>query len=145
MKKTFSDWLVAGCVVLIVPFLMTLIINGRRSNTKSSISEIKTGRDVLISMNGTNRLIDVEEYVAAVLPGEIEPNVSNKLIEAQAVAIRTKIYYAMKDKMVIDASTLDYKYYDDAAYISRWGRENYQSIRSIYEQAVLNTVGEVME
>ena len=58
-----------------------------------------------------NRLLDVEQYIAGVLPGLVEPEANVQIMEAQAVAVRTKIYFAMGESTVIDASNLDFKFY----------------------------------
>lgn len=145
MKQPLSSYFITIIVVIFVPFIMTTTINGRKKATENEIKSISTGRDVLINRNGQNVLIDVEEYVAAVLPGEVDPNLDKEILEAQAVAVRTKVYFAMGEKTVIDATTLDYTYYDDSAYIKRWGRENYKTIKEIYEQAVLNTKGKIIK
>lgn len=145
MKNKAFSYMTAIIAVVLVIFTMTMLINGKNKNVENKLSALHTGRDILVCSKEKNELIDVEQYVAAVLPGEVEPNLSSEMLEAQAVAVRTKIYFAMGEKTVIDAKEFSYKFYDDDAYINRWGKENYQSIKRIYEQAVINTAGKIIK
>ena len=66
-------------------------------------------------------------------------------LQAQAVALRTKVYYAMGDATVIQASDLEFQYYTEEDYIAKWGRENYKSVKARYERAVIATKGKIIE
>lgn len=145
MRQKMSGIITGVMVVIVVPFIMTMIMNGRKEDVESRLESLDTGKDVLISIEDENKLIDVEQYVAAVLPGEVEPGLSREMLEAQAVAVRTKIYFAMGDKSVIEATELTYRYYDDSAYIERWGQDNYRRIKRLYEEAVINTAGQIIK
>ncbi len=127
-------------VVILGPYILTSIVNGRE-NTESKLTGIDSGKDVIIQINGENQLIDVEEYIAGVLPGLVDWKAESEVIEAQAVAVRAKIYYAMGQETVIWASSLEYTYYEGATLKQRLGETNYEKAKDIYEKAVKNTVG----
>lgn len=139
-----SRYIIYFLIIIFVPYLMTLFINGAGSKETDEIKHINSGRDVIIQRGGQNILIDVEEYLSCILPGLVEPGQDAEMIEAQAVALRTRIYYAMGEETVIDAKKLGFMMYDDDAYIKRWGKEQYKSIKKKYEQAVINTQGKTL-
>lgn len=127
-------------VVIMGPYLLTCIINGRQIQT-SLLENVDTGKDVIIQINGENMLIDVEKYIAGVLPGVVDWTADATLIEAQAVAVRAKIYYAMGEDSLIQASNLEYTYYTKQEIIEKLGDENGSRAQTIYEKAVYNTKG----
>lgn len=131
-------------ICIVGPYFLTISMNGKYKDTSSELEKISTGKDVLVVIDGKNFLIDAELYIAGVLPGLISPNSSKESIEAQAVAVRTKIYFEMGEKTVIDAANLGFKYYAKKDYDSKWGRGKYYKIKAIYENAVLNTVKKTM-
>ncbi len=130
----------AVAVMVLGPYIMTSIINGRY-NTSSAISSIDTGRDVIIQIDGENRLMDVEEYIAGVLPGLVDWQSDSNIIEAQAVAVRGKIYYAMGKETAIWANTFEYTYFDEVQLEKQFGKNNAKKAAEIYEKAVINTKG----
>ena len=89
--------------------------------------------------------MDVEQYIVGVLPGVVDYGATREYIEAQAVAVRTKIYFAMGDSTVVDAESLSFEYFDEEKYMNKYGMENYQGIKKCFEEAVINTTGEVIQ
>ena len=130
--KVFPYILVAVVCAIVVPCLVTFCVNGKQGDGTVSLERISTGRDVLVQTKAGNELVDVEKYVAHIL-------------QAQAVALRTKVYYAMGDATVIQASDLEFQYYTEEDYIAKWGRENYKSVKARYERAVIATKGKIIE
>lgn len=137
---------IAGVAVLFLfPYMLTTIISGRYGETESKVSALSTGRDVLMQIEGANMLMDVEQYIVGVLPGLVSPDSGADVIEAQAVAVRTKIYYEMGTETVIQAAALEFTYYTMDDMIDKWGEIKYKNVKTIYENAVLNTAGEIIE
>lgn len=144
MTHTISRCIYFIIIIIFGPYIITKMINGSNIESKNEITQVNTGKDVIIQKDGKNILIDVEEYLSCILPGFVEPGQSDELIEAQAVAVRTRLYFAMGDNTIIDAGELGFMIYDDEAYINRWGKEQYKSIKSKYERAVINTQGKTL-
>ncbi len=142
MVEKLTIGLAGAIIIIMLPCLITFFINGRYRTV--SVDMLNSGKDVIISSNGENVLMDVEEYIVGVLPGVVEYGASNELIKAQAVAVRTKIYYTMGDKTVIYAQELGYEYYDEEKYRNKYGNDNYKSIKKIFGEAVINTAGELI-
>lgn len=137
---------VAGIAVIILfPYIFTTIVNGRYGDFETSTASLSSGKDVIMQINGANMLMDVEQYIAGVLPGLVSPDSDENMIEAQAVAVRTKIYYELGSETVISASDLEFTYYTKDDIIDRWGETRYRHIRSVYDNAVINTAGKIIE
>ena len=143
--KLFPYIMLITICAIIVPCLVTFCMNGRQANPNPEIEQLSTGRDVLVQTKTGNELVDVEVYVAHIMPGIVDASVDDSYMQAQAVALRTKIYYAMGDATVIPASDLEFQYYTEEDYIAKWGRENYKSIKGRYDRAVIATKGKIIE
>ena len=134
----------AGAILLVMlPCLITLAINGRYEGI--TVDMLDSGRDVLINIDGETQLMDVEDYLVGVLPQVVDYGATKEFVEAQAVAVRTKVYYAMGDKTVINAGDLSYEYFDDNKYMNKYGIDNYQNIKKEFEQAIVNTAGQIIK
>lgn len=140
MGEKLVSLITAMVVIVLGPFILTSIINGRQGKT-SAITKIDTGKDVIVQINGENQLIDVEEYIVGVLPGLVDWHSDSKIIEAQAVAVRGKIYYAMGEETVIWGNKLEYTYYEGTELEKRLGKANVEKAIQVYEKAVINTKG----
>ena len=132
-------------LAVIIPYVMTICINGYSKDSGSMIKKVDTGRDVIINIDNVNQLIDVEEYIAGVLPGLVDSESGDEVLEAQAVAVRTKIYYQMGENTVINAEEMEFVYYTKKDYINKWGPNKYQKIQERYNRAVINTVSKIIE
>ncbi len=143
MGEKITVGLAGVILVIMLPCLLTLCLNGIRDDV--TIDMINTRRDVLIKSDGENVLMDVEKYIVGILPGIIEYGSSQEYIEAQVVAVRTKIYYAMGESTVVDAQELGFQYFDQEKLINKYGMDNYKVIEDIFEEAVINTVGETIQ
>lgn len=145
MGERMTIFAAAVVTIILFPYILTSIMNGRYGEAESKVSALSTGRDILMQIDGANMLMDVEQYVAGVLPGLVAPDSGADVIEAQAVAVRTKIYYEMGTNTVLQASELPFTYYTKQDYINKWGETKYRHIKDIYENAVLNTTGKIIE
>lgn len=143
MGEKVTVLIASFAIVVMLPYIMTIAMNGRYKDGDTNIEQLDSGMDVLIKEDGANRLMDVEEYIVGVLPGLVAADSDIEVIEAQAVAVRTKIYYSMGTETVIDATNLPYTYYSVNERLSRWGQKNFRNINSKYEQAVMNTTKKI--
>ena len=144
MKDRLAVILALTVMIIILPYIITLLINGCGNRNKSVLKNISSGRDVVLTEDGKNRLIDVEEYIAMSLPSLIDWKSDMELIEAQAVAVRGKILYQMGEDTVINANELEFVYFTDQDLIDKYGRDNYKQAKVVYEKAVYNTLGQGM-
>lgn len=143
--KLFPYIMLITICAIIVPCLVTFCMNGRQANPNPEIEQLSTGRDVLVQTKTGNELVDVEVYVAHIMPGIVDASADDSYLQAQAVALRTKVYYAMGDATIIQASDLEFRYFTEEDYIAKWGRDNYRSVKARYERAVTATCGKIIE
>jgi hypothetical protein len=143
MKDKFLVGIMLIIFMIFLPYMVTLIVNGGGSGSKSVLEGVSTGRDVLITQSGKNYLVDVEEFVGMCLPALIEWDSDLELIEAQAVAVRSRIIYLMGSDKVINADDLSYTYFTEQELKELFGSSSYLKAKKIYEQAVYNTLGAV--
>ncbi len=143
MGEKLTINIAAVSIVLMLPFLITIFINGRQAGIR--VNQINSGKDVLVVIDGENVLMDVEEYIVGVLPGLVDYDSDMDVIEAQAVAVRTKIYYVMQEETMIRADSLEYEYYNNENIISKYKRNKYNTAQTKYERAVVNTAGETIK
>ncbi len=142
MREKLTVGLAGIILLFLFPCLITLFINGRHSMV--TVDMINSGRDVLINVNGENVLMDVEEYIVGIMPGVVDYGATKEYMEAQAVAVRTRIYYAMGDGTVVNEETLGMDYYNEEKYMNKYGMDNYQAIKATFERAVINTAGQTI-
>ncbi|MBR1816088.1 MAG: hypothetical protein IJ763_05235 [Lachnospiraceae bacterium] len=145
MGEKITIIIAMAAVMIMMPYLITIAINGRQNEDNSNIKNINTGKDILININGENKLMDVEEYIVGVLPGVASPDNNNEILAAQAVAVRTEIYFAMGSDTVLREDNLTYEYYSKEKYIEKWGKTSYNENYARYEYAVMSTVGKIIE
>ena len=143
--KVFPYILTTVLCAIVIPCLVTFCINGTQTDVAESLEHVSTGRDVLVQTKAGNELVDVEKYIAHVMPGIVDASADDSYLQAQAVALRTKVYYAMGDATVIQASDLEFRYFTEEDYIAKWGRDNYRSVKARYERAVTATCGKIIE
>jgi hypothetical protein len=141
MKDRFLIIMAVAAFVILVPYMITLVLNGGGIGSESVLDEAATGRDVVISDSGKNYLVDVEKFVAMCLPALIEWESDIELIEAQAVAVRSRIIYSMGSETVINADALGFTYYTSQKLKELIGTNSSLQARRKYEQAVYNTLG----
>ena len=145
MGEKITIFIAMTAVMILMPYLITLAINGRHKDAARDIERIDTGRDILINIDGDNKLMDVEEYIVGVLPGVAGPESGDDVLAAQAVAIRTKLIFMMGDSSVLNEDNLEFTFYTKSDYIERWGKNSYSDNYKRYERAVISTVGKTME
>lgn len=140
MSEKFTVTLTGLVTMLFLPYIITMVMNGHYSSSETELKGVSTGRDILIEIEGANMLMDVEQYIAGVLPGLVAPDSDMKIIEAQAIAVRTKIYYEMGDRTVLPATDLEFQYYSGYDLIKRYGKSKYKAAKEAYETATIRTI-----
>ena len=133
----------------VVPYLLCVIFSLfsdkiRVGQGGNQLEHKLMGRDVLIEINGLYKTMDVEQYIAGVLPGTISSDYDEEALKVQAILIRTNVLKEMEEKGTSDAADLSYDYLTIDERISLFGERNYERIQEKYEQAVADTAGTVL-
>ena len=108
------------------------------------IENHRMGKDIMLEINGIYKSIDVEEYVAGVMPGVISADYNMEALKTQAVLIRTNILKEMEENNTKDAADISYKYYTKEERRELWGRANIDKYERKIEKAVSSTAGKVI-
>lgn len=109
-----------------------------------SLEKHYMGKDILIDLNGLYKSIDVEEYVAGIMPGVINAEYNMEALKTQVVLVRTNVLKEMEEKNTKDALDLSYEYYTKEERERLWGRKNYNKCEQRIERAVAATSGKVI-
>ncbi|MDE6625323.1 MAG: SpoIID/LytB domain-containing protein [Lachnospiraceae bacterium] len=137
-------------VMIMVPIVLTLgfsvfsdkITFGQGGN---SLENRLMGREVLIEINGLYKSLDVEEYVLGVMSGTIPADYDVEALKVQAILIRTNVLKELQEKNTSDAADLSYQYLTVEDRITLWGDKHYEKYESLFERAVAETAGLVIE
>lgn len=137
--RSCVKYLMVVAVVICFPWIFTLAFG---QNNGQYIYETKSsGRYVQIE----GSQIDVEDYVAMVLSGQMDIASEEEALKAQAVVIRTYIYEMMEEcgKDTLSAEDTGFSYYTYKELEDIWGEqfeENYNKLMKV----VSNTSMEVI-
>lgn len=137
-------------VMLAVPVMLTMgfsvfsdkITFGQGGN---SLENRLMGKEVLIEINGLYKSMDVEEYVLGVMSGTIPADYDVEALKVQAILVRTNVLKELQEKNTSDAADLSYQYLTVEDRITLWGDKHYEKYESLFERAVAETAGMVIE
>ncbi len=103
------------------------------------------GKEIMVEQSGLYKSMDVEEFVAGVLPGTIPPDYERETLRLQAVLVRTNILKEMQEQNTSDAADLSYHYLTVEERKELWGERNYDKYEKRMEEAVAQTAGQVLK
>ena len=101
---------------------------------------------IRLSSNGSNKTLDLEDYVIGVVAGEMPASFDSEALKAQAVASRTyALYKKQKSGLEFDLTngTNTQVYIEKDTMVQKWG-EDYQKYYEKIRDAVLETKGQVL-
>jgi stage II sporulation protein D len=130
-----------GIVLTAGVFFDELQVGGGNNSLESQYM----GKTIQIELQGLNKNIDIEEYVAGVLPGIISIDYNQEALKTQAVLVRTNVLKEMTEKNTSDAEDLSYHYMSVEERITLFGDRNYEKNERKIRQAVADTAGLVIE
>ena len=81
--KLFPYIILITICAIIVPCLVTFCMNGRQANPNPEIEQLSTGRDVLVQTKTGNELVDVEVYVAHIMPGIVDASADDSYLQTR--------------------------------------------------------------
>lgn len=132
-------------LMVMIPYLGTMALTGTIGVTITSVEELNTGKTISMELDGQYVVMDVEAYLAGILPADMEASDSLEMWKALAVIERTNIYKLMEGKGNIDESELNMNYLEKEEICDRWGERNYQTCMEVVEKAIVETAGVVMQ
>lgn len=128
-------------LMIMIPYLGTMALTGTIGVAITSVEELNTGKTVSLELDGQYVVMDVEAYLAGILPADMEGSDNLEAWKALAVIERTNIYKRMNGNGNIDEGELETKYLQEEEISEAWGERNYEVYKKVVEQAILETAG----
>jgi stage II sporulation protein D len=147
MKKLLYKTLIVSVVVLVIPFLLTLIFS--QHNKADSIETMDF--TIYYEINGSKEELSFDEYLLGVVAANMPAGYQMEALKAQAVIARTYALYNISlltkenpSQNSFTTSELGLSYIGLDALEQFWGSENYHSYFTRFENAVYATRGEIL-
>lgn len=128
-------------LMVMIPYLGTMALTGTIGVAVTSVEELDTGKTVSLELDGQYVVMDVEAYLAGILPADMEGSDSLEAWKALAVIERTNIYKRMEGNGNIDENDLGMEYLQEEEISEAWGERNYEAYKKVVDQAILETAG----
>lgn len=118
-----------------IPYVITIFIDhGEKEEKYESGYKIVDGE----------KIIDLEEYLLKILPGQISMDQKEDAVKAQTVILRTDVIRRMGKKKKISKDQLPYPSSEDEQYKKKLGNRSYESMDQKRKKAVSETKGQVI-
>jgi stage II sporulation protein D len=147
MKKILVKTLIVGIVVLLFPFVLTMLYS--RSDHDSSIETMDF--TIYYEVNGSKDKLSFDEYLIGVVAANMPAGYHMEALKAQAVIARTYALYNIallteenSSKKSFTTSELGLSYISLSALKQFWGSEEYTTYFTKLENAVYGTKDEVI-
>lgn len=147
MKKILFKLAAVSIVVLLLPFILTLVF----SNKKSPYSLETMDFLVYYEKNGVKQRLDFDQYLIGVVAANMPAGYHIEALKAQAVIARTYALYNISllsqdnpDKKEFTVSELGLSYIGLNEMEPFWGSDNYVDYFSMLENCVYGTEDEVL-
>lgn len=150
MREKLTVGFAIMAMIILIPYLLTVFIAGSGSagdvqniNGKS-LSDISMEKTISLEVDGLYKVLDVEAYIAGILPGIIDVTAEEEVLKAQAVIIRTNLLKEMEETGSNNEEDLPYAYLPLEELKEQWGEKKYEKNMQIMERAVITTAGKVV-
>jgi stage II sporulation protein D len=149
MKKLLIKTILVGIVVLLLPFLLTLVFSKQASTTTGSFKA--EDFHIYYELNGTKTDLSFDEYLIGVIAANMPASYQMEALKAQAVIARTYALYNISvlsednsGQSSFSTSELGLSYIGLDSLKDLWDAENYTFYFSKLENAVYATDNEVI-
>ncbi len=147
MKKILIKTLIVCTVVLLLPFLLTLLLSKQNDTRSLGIQNFQ----IYYKANGTEEELDFEKYIMGVVAANMPAGYNMEALKAQAVIARTYALYNISllsedsnHNNQYTTSELGLTYISLSSLEQYWGTKDYLDYFSKIENAVYGTQGEIM-
>lgn len=138
MKELQKKIISTGIIMLLLPYILTLFLNGQEV---SSMNKIDSKNQVTAYIQDTATQLSFDEYLLGVLAYEIPLEYSYEAMKAQAVIIRSRLYKSMEEK---EENVYQEKYLTGQEIVNKWKETSYSNIYKDLENAIKDTQDEVI-
>jgi stage II sporulation protein D len=147
MKKIITKTLIVSVVVLLFPFVLTLLLS--KHNSADSLESMNF--TIYYEVNGSKNKLSFDEYLLGVVAANMPAGYHMEALKAQAVIARTYALYniamlteEVPGKNSYTTSELGLSYIGLDSLEQLWGSEDYKAYFSRLENAVYATKDEVI-
>jgi stage II sporulation protein D len=147
MKKILIKTLIVGVVVLLFPFVLTLLLSEHSSDNALDTVDFT----IYYEVNGSKDKLSFDEYLIGVVAANMPAGYHMEALKAQAVIARTYALYNISllskenpGQKSFTTSELGLSYISLAALELLWGTEDYSAYFTRLENAVYGTKDEVL-
>jgi stage II sporulation protein D len=147
MKKILLKTVIVCLLVLVLPFLMTLLFTHDESDASLETMDFS----IYYEVNDSKEKLSFDEYLIGVVAANMSAGYHIEALKAQAVIARTYAFYNIAlltkedpDKDSFSTSELGLSYISLEKLGDFWGEENYNAYFSKLENAVKGTKDEVI-
>lgn len=148
MKKVLLKTFVVSIVVLLLPFLLTLLLS---ADFKGNFLMNSENFELYYSLNGKEERVDFEKYLIGVVAANMPAGYHMEALKAQAIIARTYTLYNISllleedpKKVRFNTSELGLSYIGLDSLEQYWGSEDYLSYFTKIENAVYSTKNTVL-
>lgn len=148
MKKLIYKLFAVSLIVLVLPFILTLILS---SNKKAYNSLEAMNFNIYYEKNGAKKKLDFDQYLIGVVAANMPAGYHLEALKAQAVISRTYALYNVSllseenpYKSDFTTSELELSYIDPEEMEQYWGTDNYIMYFTKIENSVFATKDEVL-
>ena len=138
MRKYFRQAGYFAAILILLPYVVTILLNGRSSLAQ----ENGTSPYVSVKSDEKTRKISLDEYGIGILAKEIEADVGEEALKAQAVLIRTSIYKSIQEEG--SSTVLTKEYWTRRKMETNWGAGHYGEYYEKMKAAWDETKGQVL-
>ncbi len=147
MKKILIKTVIVSLLVLVLPFLLTLLFSHEESDASLETMDFT----IYYEVNNTEEKLSFDEYLIGVVAANMSAGYHIEALKAQAVIARTYALYNIAlltkedpGKDSFSTSELGLSYISLEKLKDLWGNENYNAYFSKLENAVHGTKDEVI-
>lgn len=147
MKKVLIKTGIVSLIVLVLPFLLTLLFARKESAASLEAMDFT----IFYEVSDTRERLTFDEYLIGVVAANMSTGYHMEALKAQAVIARTYALYNIAllteeapEKTSFTTSELGLSYISLSSLKQLWGDENYSSYFSKLENAVYGTKDEVL-
>lgn len=146
MKKAIYKIVIISIVVLLLPFILTLMLRGSDHIESLEAMDYK----IYYEHDGKKELLDFNDYLIGVVAANMPAGYHSEALKAQAVIARTYALYNIsllseeKNKKRFSTSDLGLSYISPSSLEQYWGSKDYSSYFTKIENAVAATKNEIL-
>lgn len=146
MKKAINKIIIICIIVILLPFILTLVLNSSDHNKSLETMDFK----IYYEHDGKKELLDFNDYLIGVVAANMPAGYHAEALKAQAVIARTYALYNIsllsenKNKKRFNTSEIGLSYISPSSLEQYWGSKDYSSYFTKIENAVAATKNEVL-